>query len=194
MPNVVNRSGALGIVLSFLTLVLAAERPDAAEPAPDLFTEDGYRIADFMAAVPQEVPGAIFVDTVEVRSLVGSGEVVLIDVLPAPPKPANLPRSALWLPPQRRNIPGSVWLPNVGYGRLSDALEDYFRRNLRRLSGGRADQKIVVYCLANCWMSWNAAKRAGAYGYSRVYWYADGTTGWESAGLPLTPSEPVPMD
>jgi PQQ-dependent catabolism-associated CXXCW motif protein len=68
------------------------------------------------------------------------------------------------------------------------------RTTLGRLSGGRLDTKILIYCLADCWMSWNAARRALSYGYRAVYWYPDGTTGWEAAGLPLEPSIPVPMD
>jgi PQQ-dependent catabolism-associated CXXCW motif protein len=44
---------------------------------------------------------------------------------------------------------------------------------------------IVFYCLASCWMSWNAAKRALAIGYRRVAWYPDGTDGWAADHLPL---------
>jgi rhodanese-related sulfurtransferase len=40
-------------------------------------------------------------------------------------------------------------------------------------------------------MSWNAAKRAASWGYRRVYWYRDGTDGWEAAKLLLTEAEPV---
>jgi PQQ-dependent catabolism-associated CXXCW motif protein len=41
-----------------------------------------------------------------------------------------------------------------------------------------------------CWMSWNAAKRAVALGYARVHWYPDGTDGWAAAGLPLAEARP----
>jgi PQQ-dependent catabolism-associated CXXCW motif protein len=51
---------------------------------------------------------------------------------------------------------------------------------------------VVVYCQADCWMSWNAAKRILAYGYSDVAWYPEGTDGWERAGLDLTESQPEP--
>ena len=147
-----------------------------------------------MAQVPASVPGAVRVTTEEVQALLAADDVVLIDVLPAPPRPENLPPTSLWLPPVRRNLPGSTWLPNVGYGRLSDGLERYFSRELERLAGGRPDRAVVIYCLADCWMSWNAAKRAAALGYTQVYWYADGTDGWAAAGLPLQRSEPFPME
>jgi rhodanese-related sulfurtransferase len=41
-------------------------------------------------------------------------------------------------------------------------------------------------------MSWNAAKRARALGYSNVVWYPEGTDGWLAAGLPVQPTEPEP--
>jgi hypothetical protein len=33
---------------------------------------------------------------------------------------------------------------------------------------------LCFYCLADCWMSWNAAKRALSLGYSNVAWYREG--------------------
>lgn len=120
---------------------------------------------------------------------------LLIDVLPTPIKPKDRPANLLWLPPPRRNIPGSHWLPNVGFGALSDELDLYFKENLERLSYGDKTTNIVIYCLANCWMSWNAAKRAATeYGYTNVFWYPDGTTGWEATGQPLKESQPVPIE
>jgi PQQ-dependent catabolism-associated CXXCW motif protein len=51
---------------------------------------------------------------------------------------------------------------------------------------------VVFYCLADCWMSWNAAKRAASWGYREVLWYRDGTDGWEAAGLPTEVLHPAP--
>ena len=51
---------------------------------------------------------------------------------------------------------------------------------------------MADYCLADCWMSWNAAKRALKIGYSNVAWYRDGTDGWLAAGLPLQEATPEP--
>jgi rhodanese-related sulfurtransferase len=41
-------------------------------------------------------------------------------------------------------------------------------------------------------MSWNAAKRAAALGYTQVDWYSDATDGWAARDLPLELREPVP--
>ena len=51
---------------------------------------------------------------------------------------------------------------------------------------------MVFYCLADCWMSWNAAKRAAAWGWRQVLWYRDGMDGWEAAGLPTEELHPAP--
>ena len=51
---------------------------------------------------------------------------------------------------------------------------------------------IVIYCLRDCWMSWNAAKRAMTMGYRNVVWYPDGTDGWEDALLTLAPCKAEP--
>ena len=164
------------------------------QPKGELFSTDGYRIDQFRAPVPETVPGAETIDTEALQSLMEREDILLIDVLPTPVKPKDRPANLLWLPPARRNIPGSYWLPNVGFGRLSQALEDYFHFTLDRLSKSNKEQAIVIYCLADCWMSWNAAKRAAQeYGYSRVYWFPGGTTAWESEGLGLEKRLPEPM-
>jgi len=61
-----------------------------------------------------------------------------------------------------------------------------------RASGGDKAKQLVIYCQADCWMSWNAAKRALSLGYSNVAWYRDGTDGWSAAGLPMQNATPEP--
>ena len=48
---------------------------------------------------------------------------------------------------------------------------------------------IVFYCLADCWMSWNAS--AVGWGYTNLYWYRDGIDAWEAARVPTADAEPV---
>jgi PQQ-dependent catabolism-associated CXXCW motif protein len=83
-------------------------------------------------------------------------------------------------------------LPDTGYGILAPATEDYLRQGLARASGGNRQTLLVIYCLSDCWMSWNAAKRALTYGYTDVAWYPEGTDGWEHANLPLADAQPEP--
>jgi PQQ-dependent catabolism-associated CXXCW motif protein len=185
--------GALSSLLLSATLI--SNLATAADADAPLFSADGYRIDAFRAPVPDTADGATTLTTAQLQSLLKQPGVVLLDVLPAPVKPKNRPANLLWLPPDRYDIPGSHWLPNVGYGALSSELERYFKENLAKLTGGDKARPIVIYCLADCWMSWNAARRAGTeYGYTRVYWYPDGTTGWEAAGMSLEKRVPIEMD
>ena len=91
-------------------------------------------------------------------------------------------------------FPAASGFRRSGRGALNAEVEDYFQRNLRELTAGDRSRKIVIYCLADCWMSWNAAKRAIEYGYRSVYWYPGGTDHWTAAGLPTEESQPVPME
>ena len=152
----------------------------------------GYRMSEFRTPVPCTLAGASVVSAGELRLRIERESPLLIDVLPSPRRPEGLSEDAPWLPPARRNIPGTVWLPNTGFGELPVEEERYLRANLQRLTGGDRSRSIVFYCLADCWMSWNAARRAVAWGYTSVIWYPDGTDGWEAAGLPLVESSPVP--
>jgi len=92
----------------------------------------------------------------------------------------------------RRNIPGNLWLPDVGRGALNPELEAYFRTHLEDATDGVHNRQIVFYCLVECWMSWNATKRAAAWGYTNLYWYRDGIDAWEAARLPTADAEPAP--
>jgi PQQ-dependent catabolism-associated CXXCW motif protein len=166
------------------TAVQVAQEAPAEEPA-------GYRMGEYRAPVPATLAGGTVVSTDRVRALIEAGEVVLIDVLPRPPKPQNLLPGTIWRLRLRNNIPGSAWLANTGFGALAEPMERYFRDNLARLSQGDKARAMLFYCQANCWMSWNAAKRAISYGYSQVYWYPEGTDGWAAAGLATEQSEPV---
>lgn len=148
-------------------------------------------MGDYRAPTPATVAGGMVLDTEAAHALWKSGTAVWIDVLPAPRRPANLPASAVWMPLPHRDIPGSLWLPDIGRGALSPEREAYFRDHLKAATGDRRDTSVVFYCLADCWMSWNATKRAAAYGYTQLYWYRDGTTGWEAAALPTEEATPA---
>jgi PQQ-dependent catabolism-associated CXXCW motif protein len=171
------------LVLGLVCMLTVGARP--LEP-------QGYRMDDYRTPTPETVAGGVVLDTDAAYELWKSGSAVWIDVLPAPRQPANLPISALWMPVPHRDIADSLWLPDIGRGALSPELETYFRDHLEAATRGHRDTAIVFYCLVDCWMSWNAAKRAASWGYTRVYWYPDGTDGWEAAKLPLTETEPVP--
>jgi PQQ-dependent catabolism-associated CXXCW motif protein len=173
---------ALAMIAFAIVEARAAEVP---EP-------DDYRLEDYRAPTPATLHGATAIGTQEAEKIWRSRVASFIDVLPRPPRPRNLPEGTLWRDKPRSNIPDSIWLPDTGYGELAPSTADYFFRGLEKATRGDHARMIVLYCLADCWMSWNAAKRALSLGYSNVVWYREGTDGWFAAGLPLKDSTPEP--
>jgi PQQ-dependent catabolism-associated CXXCW motif protein len=151
---------------------------------------DGYRMGDYRAPVPASLAGARVVTTDEAHQLWRDGKTVFIDVMPHTPKPANLPEGTIWRDKERKDIPGSIWLANVGYGAIPPETESYFRDALAESTGGDRMRAILFYCMTDCWMSWNAAKRAIEWGYASAIWYPFGSDGWEAADLPLEQKKP----
>ncbi len=164
----------------------------AAQTVPE---PDGYRMDRYRAPVPTTLAGGTVVGPERAHALWQSGAVGFIDVLPQAPRPANLPEGTIWRDKPRDTIPGAIWLPNVGYGAIAPVTADYFRAGLDRLTGGDRAHPVLFFCLEDCWMSWNAARRAIEWGYGAVYWFPEGTDGWALWDYPLervTPEEPQP--
>jgi PQQ-dependent catabolism-associated CXXCW motif protein len=181
------RGTAARVGLLILGLGLAV--PAFAEvPEPSDYRQENYR-----GDVPATLKGATVVDAKQLHAMMAGEPVVVIDVLPQPPRPAELPATTLWHPPARHDIPGSIWLANVGFGGLSAEMDAYFRHALEGVTFGQKDRKLVFYCEAKCWQSWNAAKRAVEYGYTSVSWFPDGMQGWTDAGYPTLLNAPIPV-
>jgi PQQ-dependent catabolism-associated CXXCW motif protein len=177
---------ACSVAVTVLLLQAAAGLPEA-PPEPD-----GYRMDDYRSPTPTTLRGATVLDTREAAVLWKEGSAVFVDVLPRPPRPANLSPRTIWRDAPHDSLPGAVWLPNTGYGELSAESDAYFRRGLEGATSGHKGTPLVFFCQRHCWMSWNAAKRALDYGYARVSWFPDGTDGWWEAGFPLQRIEPQP--
>lgn len=160
--------------------------------AGQLTEPDGYRMENYRAPVPATLAGATVLDDMGARALWETGAAVFIDVLPRAPKPKNLPEGTIWRDKARHSIPGAVWLVNVGYGAIAAETDAYFREGLARATEGDKTRPVVFFCLAECWMSWNAAKRALGYGYTSVHWYPDGTDGWTENHWETERIEPLP--
>jgi PQQ-dependent catabolism-associated CXXCW motif protein len=184
-----NHSSLRGQLLAALGFTLLAVHPARADGAPP--EPDGYRQSDYRAPTPTTLKGARVLTTEEAAAIWRAGDAAFIDVLPQAPRPKNLAPEVVWRDKPRSDIPGSLWLPDTGYGELAPVMLDYFRRGLDKALGGRP-RPLVFYCLADCWMSWNAAKRALALGYANVAWYPGGSDGWAAAGLPVEKRAPEP--
>lgn len=181
------KSGALlqSWVLLFALLSCTLARAQVPEP-------EGYRLEDYDAEVPLGLEGAKRVTAVEVLALSRVEDSVIIDVIPAHRRPDFLPENQLWFPVDHKGVPGALWLPDTGFGTLSPVTEKYFRDHLTDATGGNLDTHLTFYCRIDCWMSWNAAKRALSYGYTNVYWFADGVDDWFFEGFEFAILKPAP--
>lgn len=153
---------------------------------------EGYRTDEYRAPVPKTLTGARVIGADEAEVLLKAGSAVFIDVYPRAPKPPNLPAGTVWRDPTHMTIEGAHWLPNVGYGVLSEEFGSYFKTRLARLTDGDRARPVVFFCLKDCWMSWNAGKRALSWGYTNVIWFSEGTDAWQEAGFDLVKATPVP--
>jgi len=146
--------------------------------AQDVLAPEGYRQSNYDAPVPDDVPGALTVDDNAAYALWRSGRVAFVDVMPNLSRPESLPADAVWHGRSRQSVPGAIWLPDVGFGTLDAAAEAQLDAGLTAATGGDRNAPVLFLCRSDCWMSWNASKRAVELGYGRVFWYPDGSTGW----------------
>lgn len=178
------------LVAAALYLAIGSSAGSLAQGAPD--EPSDYRTDAYRAPVPATLQGARVIDTEAAEALWRAKATIFIDVLPRPVKPEKLPTNVIWREPPHKSIPGAVWLANTGYGVVPEPLLETFRSRLEKLTGGDRTKPLVFFCLRDCWMSWNAAKRAVAWGYGSVIWFPEGIDGWSDALLPLEVVAPEP--
>lgn len=178
----------------FLLLCLAWLGCNADECVRTAEMPAGLKQEHYRSPTPACVPNGTTLDTQALQQLIASDQAILIDVWAVfLREDEGFP--ATWLVNEpHESLPNSVWLPNVGYGKLEPKVDAWFKTQLEQLSHKNVEQALVFYCVADCWMSWNAVQRAHDYGYQRVYWYKTGVDGWKEAGLPLVKVEPVPFE
>lgn len=170
-------------VLSLFALS-AQDAPAPFDPAT------GYRVAQYRAVVPGPPPGVPRVDAAGVARMLRQGGAVLIDVFPAEGGVRD-PATGRWrLARPHRTIPGAAWFPEAGRGRVDPGVERWFMDGVAELARGKPGRPIVLFCLADCWMSWNASMRLTRAGYARVHWFGEGADGWRDLGRPLVPATP----
>ena len=164
-------------------VVVAATDQQQAVSENTGFSEEpeGYRLTDYRTPVPHSLTGATTLSTEDLEALLKNNQALqplLIDVLPKTKKPEWWPAGQIWLPEPHQSIPSAVWLPEVGFGTINEAVETAYQRFLLSATENNLAHPIVLFCRENCWISWNAAKRLLQYGYQQIYWYPDGIDGW----------------
>lgn len=156
--------------------------------------DTGLRIHHYTDPVPESVPGGVTIDTAQAKALVDRGDVILLDVISINDVRYDELDGSWPDFPVRKNIAGSLWLPNVGYGKPAPDMLRYLLDTVAEATDSQVEHPIMVYCISDCWMGWNAVQHLANAGYRTVFWYPEGTDGWVASGFPVVLSEPVPVE
>lgn len=173
----------IGRVLALCLLCGATAALGQTVPEPADFHGEPYR-----APVPSTLTGAQVITPDEAVALHAQG-VPFLDVLPRQKRPDKLPAGTIWNAPPHQTIPGATWLYDTGYDRLSSQEEARLQDGLAQASQGDKAAPLVIFCKSDCWMSWNAGKRAVALGYTGIRWFPQGVDGWQAAGGTLVTAD-----
>lgn len=135
------------------------------------------RTVGYHAPTPLAIPGGRMVTTLELKSLLeAEPRPYLIDVLGGG---------------VHRTLAGAFWMIGAGAGDFSKDEEQRFASAIAGFAGGDKARPMVFFCVdAECWLSYNAALRAIALGYTSVMWYRGGIAAWRVAELPMAQSDP----
>lgn len=164
-----------------------------AQAAPALFDAEGYRTGSYRAPVDRDPAPARAITGAEVRAL--GGEALLIDVLPAEGASRDAATGRWILAMPHQTLPGAMWYPDTGRAAPPRPLWAALRARARDFAAHHQHGVLVVFCRADCWMSWNAARRlAREPGLTLpVHWYPEGIDGWHDHGWPLVDAQPQPV-
>ena len=159
---------------------------------PGLFGPDGYRITHYRGKLPDSAGNAVTITADQLKNLKQETDVLMLDV--AGIRHYDITENGDFITPERhRSIPGSAWLPVIGWGVLEPWQQEYLDESLRELTAENQAAPIVVFCKVDCWLGWNAVQRISKMGYRNIYWFPGGTEIWEDAGYPLQDITPFPL-
>jgi PQQ-dependent catabolism-associated CXXCW motif protein len=176
------RAGVLAAALSCAGLALAQ-----APAKPGMYGDEdrewnvaptkAYRTDDYHAPTPREIPGGRVVTTYELsQMLTREPRPYVIDVLGGG---------------VHRTIAGAFWMVGAGAGDMSRQEEKRFLEAMGNFAAGNKNQPLVFFCVdSQCWLSYNAALRAIAAGYTSVMWYRGGVAAWRQADQLMAMSDP----
>ena len=168
---------ALGAVTAYAqagakTGVYADEDRDWGVPPATQLRTVGYH-----GPTPMRIPGGKVVTTGELKAMLEKEpRPYIIDVLGGG---------------VHRTIAGAFWMIGAGDGEMNRDEEKRFAAAIAAFAGGDKNRPMVFYCVdSECWLSYNAALRAIALGYTNVMWYRGGIASWRSAEGIMTQSDP----
>ncbi|MBI3041659.1 MAG: sulfurtransferase [Betaproteobacteria bacterium] len=135
------------------------------------------RTVGYHAPTPLKIPGGTVVTTQALKVL-----------LEAEPRPYLIDVLGGGI---HRTLAGAFWMIGAGAGDMNRDEEKRFASAVAAFAGGDKNRPMVFFCVnAECWLSYNAALRAIALGYTNVMWYRGGVAAWRTAELPMAQSDP----
>ena len=182
-----------------LTVLLTWLANANADDSHDYLDANGFRGIPYKAPTPEAVPGGVTLDFAEdVQDLLATSNTLPVNVSPITLSPAAKNGKRIWIMKAGKDqsqIPGSVWLPNVGLQTLDPDMMHYLENNLAVYTDNNKERGLLFYCTADCWMSWNTVIRVGRdLGYTNLYWYPSGIDGWKERELPVEMGSPIPFN
>lgn len=184
------RDIVLAGVLAVLNLgtPASADEPVAPPEAPALFDPQGYRIARYRSPITADPAPAAQIALADALALEPGRDALFLDVMPAEGGMRDAATGAWRLGQPHSTIAGAAWHPEAGRMPADPALWQALESAARSAA---PDRPVILFCRADCWMSWNAARRLAAGGLTNVFWLAEGTDGWHGAGRALVTAVPV---
>lgn len=180
------KTGLMQAALAAL-MVLASAHAPAQGTKPGVYADEDkdwgvpptkvLRTVGYHGPTPTQIPGGKVITTGELQELMGQeSRPYVIDVLGGG---------------VHRTIAGAFWMLGSGPGDMSKDEEERFAKAIAAFAGGDKGRAMVFFCVDNeCWLSYNAALRAIALGYSNVMWYRGGIAAWRAAGNMMAQSDP----
>lgn len=195
------RKRLTGAVAAVLAMAVWAGPVCAQQAEP--FDAQGYRSARFRAPVDRDPAPALPITTAQARALHPGRDALFLDVLPAAGARRDSRTGAWTLAEPHETIAGALWFPETGFSPPEPVLWRALDAAVARFARHHPGRPVVVFCRADCWMSWNVARRlartlasgrAGREGAAPpVRWFDEGIEGWVEAGGTLVAASPVPV-
>ena len=171
-------------------LLMSAAPPEEQAAPPALFDAQGYRSASYRAPVDRDPLPARRITVAAARKLRPGSDALFIDVLAAEGARRD-PVTGRWaLVTAHESIPGALWFPEVGRSSPDPVLWDAMADRVMGFRKSHPSAPIVLFCRADCWMSWNAARQLARSYPPPIFWLAEGIEGWREAGGRLSKAAP----
>jgi PQQ-dependent catabolism-associated CXXCW motif protein len=135
------------------------------------------RTVGYHEPTPTRIPGGKVVTTAELKALLEQpSRPYIIDVLGGG---------------VHRTIAGAFWMIGAGAGDMDRDEEKRFAGAIAGFAAGDKSRPMAFFCVdSECWLSYNAALRTIALGYTNVMWYRGGIASWRTSEGLMTQSDP----